>query len=812
MRLRFTTTISGLLLGIGAAALAQQPPPPAATPASAPAANTGVQEVIVTAERRAESVQNVPLSITALSSAALEDRAATNFIDYASQVPGLAFGYTGDGTATARTISIRGISGDGTTGFYIDETPVPDSIDPRVVDVQRIEVLRGPQGTLYGARSMGGTVRMISQEPNLTEFSGWAKANGSHTQDAATQNYGLDAVLNMPLVTDHAALRVDVFAQHDGGYFKRQFLSDPAEVNLLPPNSNPRDVGALPTTTVDDVGRTNSFGGAATLLWKFTDDFSVTPRVMYQKSESNGLNYSDVGAYPVPTPSPPPQVSMHPDGFTQYRFFDLPEFSVDRWVLASLGIHWNLSAGALTSSTSYFDRTVDEREDETDFLWQNLFAPFDGIPLPAGGFYHAVPIASTIEELKQIHEFVEEVRFVSQLQGPFQFVTGVFYQDVRGRVPYAGYYPPALAPGLSQTGGAVNDFLPLNPANPDEIFGSDAQSRQREIAWYGEGNYSITSALKATLGVRVYDIHSSLSDYLEGLAFGGPRLTDPETTITANGVNPKAEVDYRFDQDKMVYVMAARGYRPGGLVPSIPGSAASDPLGCFAQLQALGYTSAAQTKHYSPDYLWDYEVGAKTEWADHRLTLNGSIFYIDWQKIQQLVALACGFQFRANAGAANVKGFDLEMNARPLDNLTLSAGVGYQPARITEASSAVPQLVIGSHVYQVPDWTGTAQATYTVPLSAEGTLVSTVGWSYTGSSTSANVTPTTPRVRPSYALLDARIAYEFGKYEIAFVGKNLTDQIANLADNRSLAAEVLGRPRLVVNQPRTLGLEAIARF
>jgi outer membrane receptor protein involved in Fe transport len=785
----------------------------AQTGGPAAAAGGGLEEIVVTAQRRAESVQTVPLSITALSAQSLENRAATSFIDYATEVPGLAFGYTGDGTATARTISIRGISGDGTTGFYIDETPVPDSIDPRVLDVQRIEVLRGPQGTLYGARSMGGTVRLISQEPSLTETSGMVKVNGSHTQSAATQNYGFDAVANLPLITDRLALRVSAFGQHDGGWFTRQFLANPSDVNRLPPNANPLDTAGLPTARVDDVGRDWSFGGSATLLIKFTDDLTVTPRVLFQKSELNGLPYTDGGAYPVPAPATPPQVDMHPGGFTQYRFFNIPEFSNDRWVLSSIAVKWNTGIGALSSSTSYFDRTVDEREDETDFLWQNIFAPFDGIPLPSGGAYHAVPLASSIEELKQEHEFVQEVRFVSALSGPFQFVTGVFYSDLRGRLPYAGYYPPALAPGLSQTGGELNGILPSNPANPDEIFGQDAETKQREIAEYGEASYHFTDALKATAGLRAYHIDSSLSDYLEGLAFGGPRITDPESSISASGVNPKAEIDYHVTPDRMVYALAARGYRPGGLVPTIPGNPQSDPLGCFKQLEALGYTSAAQTKSYRSDSLWDYEIGAKTEWLDHRLTLNGSYYYVQWKNIQQLVALACGFQFRANAGAAKVQnGFDVELAARPLDALSLSAGIGYQPARITETSAAVPQLVVGSRVYQVPDWTGTASATWTVPMGPGRNIVSTLGWSYTGDSTSANVTPSNPRVRPSYTLLDARIAYERDNYEFAFVGKNLTNTEADLADNRSLAAETLGRPRLVVNQPRTVGVELIGRF
>ena len=794
--------LPAVLMGAGASALAQQAPPTVG----------GLQEIVVTAQRRSQSAQEVPLSITALSQQNLQDHAVSDFRDYAQEVPGLAFGYTGDGTATARTVSIRGISGDNTTGFYIDETPVPDSIDPRVVDVARIEVLRGPQGTLYGARSMGGTVRLITVDPDLTSFSGSVKANGSHTENAATQNYGVDTILNFPLISNRMALRVVAFAQHDGGYFKRRYLTNPSDAALLPPDSNPTTLGGLPTTTVDDVGRTNSFGGAGTLLIKVSDALSITPRIMFQKADSNGFEYSDVGAYPVPVPGTPPTVDMHPDGLTQYRFFNVPEGSLDRWVLGSLAIKWKLGTGELSSSTSYFNRTVDETEDETDFLWQNIFSPFDGIPLPDGSSYHAVPIASSIEELKQLHEFVEEVRFVSALEGPWQYVTGLFYQDTRGRLPYAGYYPPALAPGLSQTGGALNDYLPLNPAIPDEIFGQDFQTRQREIALYGELSYSFTPKLKATVGVRGYDIRSELAGYLEGLAFGGARLTDPPTSVTANGANPKVEVDYHVNPDKMVYVLAARGYRPGGLVPSIPGNAQVDPLGCFAQLQSLGYSSADQTKSYKPDYLWDYELGAKTEWADHRLVLNGSVYYVNWQNIQQLVALACGFQFRANAGAADVKGFDLEMSARPIDPLTLSVGLGYQPARITKSSPAVPGLVGGARVYQVPDWTGTASATYTASLTDTSSIVTTVDYSYTGSSTSANVTPQTPRIRPGYDLLDARIAYERGNYQIAFVGKNLTDTEADLADNRSLAAETLGRPRLVINPPRTLGLEVSTRF
>jgi outer membrane receptor protein involved in Fe transport len=814
---RFATGLGAVVAGVLAVG----------TAVAQSAGSEKLEEVVVTAQRRSESLQEVPLSITALSAASLEQKAVTSFFDYAGKVPSLAFANTGDGSGTARTISIRGISGDGTTGFYIDETPVPDSIDPRVVDVERIEVLRGPQGTLYGARSMGGTVRLITAQPNFDEFSGRVRVNGSKTAEADNANYGIDGAFNAPLAGGRAAVRGVAFYQRDAGFLKRHFLANPADAANLPPAADPTNLGGLPTATRKDVGRTESWGGALSLSVKLGDAWSVTPRVMYQKSKANGFLYADAGTYPVPAPDPSvalPPVDMRPRSYVQNRFYDLPESSTDEWTLGSITLKYEGSSFSFLSSTSYFDRTVDETEDQTDFLWQNLESPFDGLPLgdindPNAPAYHAVPIPSTIRELKQIHRFVQEFRVTSKLDGPFQYVAGLFFSDTRGRLPYAGYYPAAIAPGISQTAGFVVTGLeafglpiPVNPANPDEIFGSDSQTIQREPAIYGELSYQFTPQLKGTVGARAYKVKTETGGYLEGIAFGGARLTDPTTSTTDNGVNPKVALEYKISPDQMVFGSISKGFRPGGLVPSIPGNANSDPLGCFAQLQNLGYTSAEQTKSFKPDKLWNYEFGGKTSWADNRVTVNGSLFYIKWDQIQQLVALRCGFQFRANAGAADVKGFDLEVHARPVPNLDLSAGVGYQRARITKESQALPDLHKGDRVYQVPDWTGNASATYTWPLSAGHSLVGNVSWSYTGDVVSASVDTHNPRIRPSFTLLDARFAYSLGNYEFALVGKNLTNEYANLGDNRSLAAETILRPRLVVNTPRTIGLEFLSHF
>jgi outer membrane receptor protein involved in Fe transport len=214
----------------------------------------------------------------------------------------------------------------------------------------------------------------------------------------------------------------------------------------------------------------------------------------------------------------------------------------------------------------------------------------------------------------------------------------------------------------------------------------------------------------------------------------------------------------------------------------------------------------AQTRSFQSDSLWNYEAGTKTSWLGHRLTFDAAAFYIKWKNIQQEILLPCGFQYTANAGAAESKGAEMELHARPAEPLELSLGVGYQDAKITQSRAASPQQV-GSPIYQVPDWTGNGSALYTMQLTSSWKLVSGADYSYIGRSFSGSNNPGDPRLRPSYRLINAHVAFARGPLEIALVGKNLADEVANLGDSRSLAAETPGRPRLFVNQPRTIGVE-----
>jgi outer membrane receptor protein involved in Fe transport len=311
--------------------------------------------------------------------------------------------------------------------------------------------------------------------------------------------------------------------------------------------------------------------------------------------------------------------------------------------------------------------------------------------------------------------------------------------------------------------------------------------------------------VKVTGGARFYRNKATSRAFSEGFAVGGPPVYDPPVTLTQKGVNPKAEIDFQVTDDKMVYALASKGFRPGGVTAALPAA-----YGCPEALAELGL-DPDQVRAYKADSVWNYEVGAKTSWFDQTLSVNAAAYYIDWSDIQQSVRLSCGASFTGNAGEAKSQGFELELNARPFAELQLNAGVGYTDAEITSAGPTSPQQP-GSRVYQVPEWTANAGATYTHSLSPAVELISNLAYAYVGDSESGNNNPDVPRVREAYSLLDSRIAIAWDGYQVAFVGKNLTNEHANLSDNASVASEVAGRPRLVVNRPRTLGLEFIAKF
>ncbi|MFZ5615713.1 MAG: TonB-dependent receptor plug domain-containing protein, partial [Pseudomonadota bacterium] len=355
-------------------------------------------EILVTAQKREQSLQDVPLSITAISSADIERGGIIEFTDYAVRVPNLSFAYTVSTTGGAQSIAIRGVFGTGTTGVYIDDTPLPESVDPRVVELERIEVLRGPQGTLYGARSMGGTVRLITQQPDLSEHKARTHAWVNAVEDGDF-DYGVDGAVNLPIIKDVLGLRLIGYGQFQSGFYDRKASA-----------LAPVDFGV--NENVDDEVL---FGGQASALLSLLDGrLEINPRFLYERRDRDGRSFADIRA----------------DNRVNERLFDIDEEANEEWELGALNIRFDTGAGDIVSSTSYFDRSFDDTEDFSE-LSSLLF----GIP----------PTPSIIFARVDDERFSQEARFESAFGGPFELTAGFFYQDIETRLEF----PPTPVPGVS---------------------------------------------------------------------------------------------------------------------------------------------------------------------------------------------------------------------------------------------------------------------------------------------------------------------------------------------------------------------------
>lgn len=722
--------------GVAAAALLAAVGPGIARAADGPTAaapTTGaVEEVVVTAEKRAESVQTVPMAITAFTAKSLVTSGVTTFQDYAVRVPNLAFAYSSSLGANAQAIAIRGIYGQNTTGMYLDDTPLPMSVDPRVLDLNRIEVLKGPQGTLYGARSMGGTVRLITNQPDASDLSGYLHLVGSSTEHGG-DNGQVDGAINLPVVKDRLALRINAYDDYESGVFDRVASA-----------GAPTDYG-----THSGVGSAHHDGGSiAASLTLLDDKLTLTPRYMFEDMREDGHPYADITA----------------GNFTQYRLFNMDEPGSESWKLYSLTAKYQTPYGEITSDTAQFIRHSSDSEDSSEVVQL-----FFGTP--------AIPVLFNV--MGRNRNFSQELRFASSFPGPFQITTGVFYQSSDSLV----VFPP------TPLGDLVSD-----------LYDERLDTRVRETAVFGEATYDLTSKLRLIAGARWFDNTIRFNGEEGGVAVTPGVFVGSQHQT---GINPKFGAQYRITSDDMVYATAAKGFRIGGV------NSFSDTL-CAADLQSLGLT-ADKAKTYASDSLWNYEVGAKTSWLDRRLTVDASVFDIEWSNVQQFVALpTCGFGISLNGGHARSQGGELEVQAAVTSSLRLSLGGGYTDARITDPG---PNHIVaaGTAIQQVPKWTFDAAADYRFEAARLPAFVH-VDFAYVDSSLSANNDATNPRLRPAYSLVNARAGVDVNRVELTVFVDNLFDQHANFADVPPQAIELPGRPRIATNRPRTVGVDARVKF
>jgi len=637
--------------------------------------STDVGEIVVTATRQDQMVTKVPESISAFPAAKLAVLDVKSFQDLAKFTPGVAY------DDASHDIAIRGISstaGSGTTGIYIDDTPIQaralgqnsNNALPAVFDLDRVEVLRGPQGTLFGAGSEGGTVRYITPQPSLTTSSGDAHSEVSWTDDGAP-SYEFGAAAGGPIVQDRLGFRISAWGRRDGGWIDRV---DDATLEPTQRNANWVDTLVL----------------RGALAWTPADGLLITPAVYWQDRDQNKDDFYWTG---ISDPGAGRFLDGAPD-----RLADK-----DRFVLPSLKIEYDTPAVKVISTTSYYDRH--ERVNGYSGTLYNLsyFQQLTGggtdpmgapcaqcasdpspLLLPAGpnlpGFGAYAAQTNITNDQKNL---TQEVRLQSaDPAGRLTWTVGAFYSYDSQRSVEEINDPqlPALTQylwGEDMLTAWGEDLL----ANGDDYI-NDTTGHDRQIALFGDATWALASQLKLNLGLRYAWTHfdyRNLNDGPQDLLCTAPGTSpgpDCGAAAASGGKDehpftPKLGLSYQVTPDDLLYATISKGYRIGGATPPLPADACG---GVFP-------TS------YGSDTVWDYEAGLKARFFDRRLQVSASGFYIRWNNIQQSIYVpTCGIQFTTNLGDAVSQGFDLQADWRLSDAFQINAAIGYTDAHYTHDS------------------------------------------------------------------------------------------------------------------------------
>jgi outer membrane receptor protein involved in Fe transport len=620
---------------------------PLASVEAAPADEQTVQleEIIVTAQKRAEGSSKVPISLAVYDAALMDRLGVRDFDDIVSMTPGIEFS---DDRGAKKVVTIRGIfsqAGSATSGIYIDDVPVQVRVGilnlvgvgtPRIFDLDRVEILRGPQGTLFGASAQGGAVRFITAQPSLTDFSGYSRADISST-DGGDLSYEAGVSLGGPIVEDKAGYRFSAWHRRDGGYIDHDSF--------------------LPGGAVEERANwSKSSVVRGALTFAPTEALRITPSFFFQKVEINDSGFFD------PSGSDPDDAE-----FVNQNALLTP--ADDKFYLPSLKIEADLGPVTLTSLSGYMRRENDYALDYT-----NVVASFFGLPAA-----RSISEASPVPYSNHQDVYSQELRLQSaDPDAKLKWTVGGFYSALRQEV-HQEIVSPAL-PAMTQElwGMTVPYAWGTDMVNGDRSFSATNVLRDRQLAGFAQVDYRLLDTLTFVLGTRVARQRSSFSHDAAGPVNGGTTSTAGEQEETA--VTPKFGVNVQLNDQNLLYASAAKGNRMGG---------ANTPLQptpqCTAQLHEIGVTSTPSS--YDSDELWSYEIGSKNRLLDNRLAIESSAFYIDWKDIQQSIYVPdCLASFVANVGRAEVKGFDLLLNARITENFHVGLNIGYTDAKVAETS------------------------------------------------------------------------------------------------------------------------------
>ncbi len=771
------------------AAAAQSAPADAAEPAAVRATTTAPGEILVTAQKRASTVQSTPVSIAAVSGAELQARGVVNATALASATPGVSLKSEGPGQTE---IEMRGMTASGgnsaTVGFYLDDVPMTAPaaaqngkvvIDPQLYDISRIETLRGPQGTLYGSGSMGGTIKLITNKPRLDAVESSAQITLSGT-DGGAFNQAVNAMINVPLITDKLALRVVAQEGFTSGWIDR------IVVNPMPlpsvDGSTRGDVANAPVQArYRNSNAMQTYGGRATLTWKPTDELTITPAFFFQTSRQNGINAYD----------------SDPGNGQRYQPFDVAEPYTDEIAIGAMTINYRFPTFEITSSTSYWHRKSTMTQDNSENL-PSVGGGF-GVTTNSASYYGANGTGSIDAfETDPSQQFSQELRFTSTTNGPFKWLAGAYFASFQSTWNLETDVPNAAAFGSS---------TPI-------IFSLSEPTHIKQYAGFGELSYAPTDKLHVTVGLRGYHYDTTL-DMITG-GYGSPTVDSSYITQhvvqKSSGVNPKFDLSYQATPDAMVYATIARGFRPGGGNQPLPASNLSTATqfqqGMYNTLVGLGYANGSAPNAYGPDHLWSYEIGEKVKLFDRHLRINSSVYFEDWQNIQ-MELLPQGYPLFDNAADAKIYGGEIEAQAVLTDNLSLGGQIGYTHATLDQASHG---LSAGQLLPDVPKYSGGANVTYNRPLDDAHDFTFRVDETYVGArvglATYQGMVNNSNAPLPGYNLVNVRtgVSAKAG-WNVALFITNLTNKHATLENAAQLGLPNASYNRVVTNQPRTFGVD-----
>jgi len=720
-----------------------------AADATATDANTDngmLDTVVVTARKREESLAQVPISITAFTSQSLEAFNIQSFDDYATKTPNISFAYGGGptGISDARTVAIRGITGQnlfgtgGATGFYIDDTPIPGSVDPRVLDIDNIEVLKGPQGTLFGESSLGGNVRLITKKPNLTEDSIGYMVQAGATSGGGSPDGGAGFIGNIVLSPDLLAVRAVIFGNHDAGYLTRTFPTDPSS----PAGGNPDLI--VPRTSVGNQGAQTTYGGSISALLKVSESFEARLRLMYQDTDYHGF---PAAFAPLP--------DFEPD-YIIPRAFDIQPDAMDRWALPSLELNYRGNGFSVVSSSSYFYRHNHDLEDSSYGTQAILAGPYYGVTnLPNQPFFW--------DGEHHHNQLTEELRLSFDPIYNLSGTVGAFWSKTRTLFSIPDTYANGLVAATvgNTVGGAATNDLIWTQANP---------GTEQDTSIFGELYYKFLDHYTLTLGARQYWLKQTIDYTANGYLNYVPTLSSPQQS-TQSGIDPKVGLSYQATDATMVYASASKGFRAGGAQANLPA----------CQLAGLPLENIL---HLKSDTLWSYEVGTKTQLPQSGVVISAAAFHINWKNLQQQVALDCGFYLQLNGGEAQINGGEIEVDGHITPALQVRLGLGFEHSYINDPGIlSVAGVNPGSPVLETPEWTATAGAVYTQPLSTQYDGFVSADYSYTGNSISLlNGGSGLIGERPPFSLVNLRFGVKHEKQELSLNFHNLTDAKPNLGD------------------------------